>query len=554
MCLAVFAMSSCTDFMDIESKNTVTDDGVWDNASSIMLFVSNIYTDLKGPLYELSGATGHAPDALFTDDFIVLGEGNSNKWNLYDFNASSTPISRWNECYTTIRKVNLGLEKVAASTVLEEDAKERLMGDLYFMRGIFYLELFRYYGGAILIEKPLDRHVDDIFYPRSTAQETLDFIISDLQNAADRLPVTVPDEELGRATKGAALGMMTIAYLHAAGVIDAKYYQNAADLSKTFISGDLKGTYSLFQGGFKELFMEENEHNPEIIFDVQMAYPYRFNGMQTVLAPPQPGADNEYGWGKGNPTQELVDEFEMKDGSTFDWNNPDEANAPYDNRDERFYSTVHYNGKPWKGKTLYTSQNTPNNLELKSNPNGMYSIDKPSCTKTGYYFGKYMNEKVICGFDNRDKGIGGGTNYIVLRYAEILLIFAEAENEVNGPSQEVYDAINQVRQRAGQPALPAGLDKEAMRERIRHERRVELALEGKRYFDLMRWRTAEVALNHNPSGCLVTYVEKDGKVVPTYKVVKDVCQKKFIAPKDYLWPIPQGSIDKNSKLEQNPMW
>lgn len=553
----VLLMSStfgCTDFMNITSKDTITDDGVWISPSSIMLFISNIYTDLKGPLYTLDGAGGQAPDVLFTDDFLQLGEGNSNKWNLFDFNASSAPINRWDDCYKTIRKANLGLAKIEVSAVLTDDAKTRLMGDLYFMRGLFYLELLRFYGGVPLIDKALDRQVDEIFYARATAEETLNFIIADLQKAADRLPVTLVDEELGRATRGAAIGMQAVAYLHAAGVIDAKYYKNAADIANIFITGELKDRYSLFQGGFMELFLEEYEHNSEVIFDIQFAYPYRFTGTQTVFAPPEPGDEGGYGWGKGNVSQELVDAFEMKDGTAFDWSNPEHAKAPYENRDKRFYSTVHYNGKPWKGKILYTSQNTPKNLELKSNPNGMYSLSKPSCTKTGYYMGKHMNEKVVCGYDNRGKGVGGGHNYIVLRFAEILLTFAEAENEVNGPTTAVYNAIKLIRDRAGQPPLLAGLDKDSMRERIRKERRIELALEGKRFLDLVRWRTAEEVLNQNLSACLVTYVEKEGEIVPTYQVIKDVCKKAFIAPKNYLWPIPQGAINKNSALEQNPMW
>lgn len=554
LCVLCLLSVSCTDFMDdVKPTGSVTDEGIWLTESSAMLFMSKVYRELDGPGYKVNGLYDHAVDVMFTDDCIQLGDGGSNKWNQFDFNASSAPIDRWGNRYTAIRRANIALQNLPASP-LPDKVKERLMGDAYFLRAMFYLELFRYYGAAVLIDKPLDRNTDDIFLPRTTPEATLQFIVSDFQQAADRLPVKVSDDELGRATRGAALGMLAVTYLHAAGTVDAKYYAEAAQAARTLVSGDLKGTYSLYRNGFAEMFYEENEHNSEVIFDIQYAYPYRWSNAQTVLAPPQPGTSAEYGWSKDHPTASLADEFELSTGEPFDWTNPAHAAAPYANRDERFYATLHYNEKPWKGKVLYTAQNTPSNLNLKENPNGMYSADKPSCTKTGYYFGKYMNEKVLCGYDNRGRGVGGGHNFIVLRYAEILLTLAEAANETDGPTAEVYQAVNDIRARVGLPSLPAGLSKDDMRKRIRHERRVELALEGKRWFDIQRWKIGEEVLNRDAEGCLVTYVKQpDGTVVPTYERVF-VCKKTFMAPRDYLLPIPQSARDKNPNLDQNPLW
>lgn len=563
LCSALF-LSSCDDFMDITPTDSITDDGVWTSANSTMLFISNVYNDLAypysnnsnttaNPLYSFQGLGNVMFDNAFTDDMIGLGETSTNKWNLFDFTASSAPFDRWSFCYASIRKTNIALKNLEVSTVLTQADKTRLMGDMYFLRGLFYLELFRFYGGVPLIDKPLDRNLDEIFLPKNTAEETLEFIVSDFQNAADRLPVTVIDTELGRATKGAAIGLKAVAYLHGAGTVDSKYYSKAAETANILISGELAGAYSLFKGGFANLFLEENEHNSEVIFDIQYAYPYRWSGFQTICAPPVP-ANGGYGWSKGHPTQDLVDAFEMKDGSVFDWNNSGEAANPYANRDERFYGTILYNGEKWKGNTLYTSTNLPTNLSATNNPNGLWNTAKKEATKTGYYIRKHQNESVVCGWDNRGKGIGGGYNLIFLRYAEILLTYAEAENEVNGPSDAVYNAVNSVRNRAGQPNLPTGLKKEDMREKIRHERRVELAFEGKRFFDIIRWNAGEVFLNHPVHGCAVTYkLGLDGKPAPTYKVF-EVCEKKFIAPKNNLLPIPQSAIDKNPKLVQNSGW
>lgn len=247
LCSMFLLNTSCTDFMDdIKPTSSVTDEGIWLTESSAMLFMSQVYRDLGGPYYSVNGFNDHSVDILFTDDCIQIGETASNKWNLFDFNVSSAPLDRWGDRYTAIRRVNIALKNLPESP-LPDKVKERFLGDAYFLRAMFYLELFRYYGSAILIDKPLDRNTDEIFLSRSTPDATLQFIISDFQNAADRLPVTVSDEELGRATKGAALGMMAATYLYAAGTVDAKYYADAAKTARILVSGDLKGTYSLYQ-------------------------------------------------------------------------------------------------------------------------------------------------------------------------------------------------------------------------------------------------------------------------------------------------------------------
>jgi hypothetical protein len=456
------------------------------------------------------------------------------------------------------------------------------MGDMYFLRGILYLELWRFWGGVPLIDHPLNKHTEDIFYPRSTSEETLKFIINDLDSAELRVPAkaALPLAEYGRATKGAAVGMKVLAYLHAAGTIDRKYYAKAAEEAERFISGDLAGQYSLFGAGitdpakkaenFANLFLEPYEgptgKNPEVIFDVQYANPYRHQkGYQSIAAPGYPGKGNDYGWGYSNPSQMLVDAFEMKDGSKFDWHNPTHAGAPYENRDARFYATILYDGVVWKDTVLSLSSNRyaindrGRLQEVKDNtPNGLNS-SKSERTKTGYYLRKHQNESVICGTLNRYNNMEGeGGNLIVLRYAEILLSYAEAVNEATGPTQAVYDAVNKVRDRAGQPPLPPGLGQSDMRERIWNERRVELAFENKRYFDIMRWKewhAGERFLNQPFLGMNVKYILENGVPVKTYETFTYL-QKTFNPNKDYLLPIPQAAMDKNPKMtgHNNPGW
>lgn len=560
--ILLFSVTACKDdFLDITPRDSITDEAVWSTANGVMQYVTDVYNNLNGPLYDFTNLDASwMLDNFMTDDLVR----NLASWNLLDFTASNAPIDRWSASYTKIRKTNLGIEKVGESTVLLPEDRDRYLGDLHFLRGMFYLELFRYYGKVPIITKALDRNTDDVFYERSSEKEVLEFIAGEFQTAAGLLPRDIPDSETGRATKGAAIGMEAITYLFGAGVVDAQYYENAAETADILINGDLKGKYSLFETGatprekYANLFLEEYENNSEVLFDIQYAYPYKTTGFQTMVAPPAPGPGNDYGWGRNFPTQEIVDAYEMKDGSSFNWNNAGEAANPYANRDERFYASILYNDIPWKGQQLMTSSNIWSNSAnafVQNAPNGLWNTTATNATISGYYMRKHSNEPVICGYDNRGRGIGGGHNLIVLRYAEILLTYAEAKNEVSGPDASVYDAVDAVRRRAGQPDLPDGLGKDQMRERIRHERRIELAFENKRYFDIIRWHIGEETLNGSVHGMNIIYKkDPDGEVVPTYNIFK-VVDKAFSAAKNYWLPVPQSAMDKNPKLApNNPGW
>lgn len=566
---------SCDDsFLNINPNDSITDEAVWASSTSTKLFVNEVYNSvLQGPLYNLGTGCSNwwSFDHAYTDDMGI----SLVSYNEFSFTASNQDgliRGRWAECYSSIRKTNIALKKIPESTFLTIDQKKRYEGDMYFLRGLLYLELWRFWGGVPLIDKPLNRFEDDIFIGRSTSEETYNHIINDFDSAATRLPVTIPAAEYGRATKGAVLGFKAVACLHAGGVLDSKYYQDAADVAEKFITGELKDRYQLFGKDvtdpakkattFANLFLEPNEGNSEVIFDVQYANPMRTQGgYQTIAAPGYPGKNNDYGWGGSAPSQMIVDAFEMKDGNAFDWSNPTQAAAPYENRDARFYASILYNGIVWKDSVLSLSSNryvkngsrwtkVTDNL-----PNGLYS-SKTERTKTGYFLRKHQNETVKCGLTNRyGNKDGEGGNFIVLRLAEILLTYAEAKNEVSGPDASVYEAVNRVRRRAGQPDLPSGLGQDQMRERIRNERRVELCFENKRYFDIIRWKAGMTYLNQPFYGMNITYELVSN--VPVAKYTRFVYfQKKFDPNKNYLFPIPQSAISTNPKLEgqQNPGW
>jgi hypothetical protein len=227
----------------------------------------------------------------------------------------------------------------------------------------------------------------------------------------------------------------------------------------------------------------------------------------------------------------------MKDGTKFDWNNPAEAASPYANRDPRMAMTIIYNTRMWAGtSTIYTyvGSGTADALAFGNNS-----------TRTGYYLAKTVDES-----GTLTAPANYGSHYeIFMRYAETLLNYAEAKNEeLDVPDQSVYDAINAIRARNGvaMPPLPPGLGKDAMRDRIRHERMIELAFENHRFWDVRRWKIA-------PDVLTKLYGMKITKSGATYVYQKFLVEDRIFDPaKNYLYPIPQTEINKDKALVQNP--
>jgi hypothetical protein len=277
----------------------------------------------------------------------------------------------------------------------------------------------------------------------------------------------------------------------------------------------------------------QNSDNNEAIFSRLYAIGARHVCMEIANGP------NGYnGWAGNTPLQNLVDAYEMKNGKPI--SDPasgySEAN-PYANRDARFYATILYNGAPYRGSTIQTYT-----------PGGKDSNDGPSnwnTTKTGYYLRKFMDDSYPI---ENPWDVAGRQPWIYLRYAEVLLNYAEAQNEAVGPDATVYNAVNQVRQRASvnQPALPAGLSKEQMRDAIRRERQVELAFEEHRYYDVRRWKIAMQTENVPAYG--ITVELKNGVPVYTRKIA---LTGRLFAEKNYWLPIPRTEIQaSNDLLEQ----
>ncbi|MBX3258017.1 MAG: RagB/SusD family nutrient uptake outer membrane protein [Chitinophagaceae bacterium] len=524
-----FFITSCKKFLEVVPKNQVSDVTLWATQDNADLFLNNIYASV--PTLE----TGD-PWENFSDN-ALNGQAGRVSTNVYGpgiYTPANTP-NRWGQ-YTNIRKCNLFIERVTASD-LPEDWKKVRLAEARFLRAYFYSLLWTYHGGVPLITDVLNinEQGDAVFRARNTSEETADFIISECGAIEADLPVSA---QSGRATKGAALTLKGYAELFNASPLknpsnDLARWEQAATTYKKVI--DLN-KYSLFPD-YTTLFYEENNNNVEVIFSRQ-----HLGGTSLANYIGQIGPrfvnGSLTGWGHVDPTQDLVDEYAMANGLPItDAGSGYNAQNPYVNREKRFYQSIIYDESVWLGATMIMKQGV-GSLNATDLNNSSIS------TRTGYYVIKGVNPKYAGAQDN-----GNSANWIIFRYAEVLLSYAEARNEATGPDQSVYDAINAIRNRSELPDLPAGLSQADMRKAIARERRVELAFEEKRLPDLLRLKLAETRLNGTVHAIKIDIV--GGNTVYTI-VPAGGGAKVFDPAKNYVLPIPQSAIDKNPNLEQNP--
>ena len=449
---------------------------------------------------------------------------------------TNNPIDVWAKQYQNIRKVNNLLVHIdgvpPSDDPNKKDGKTRIKGEAYFLRAFFYLELYKRYGAVPIVKYPLAID-DNLNIARSTDDELVSFIVSDCDSAALLLPLTYTADNLGRATRGAAMMIKATTLLFSASPLhneqnNQEKWVQAAKAAKAVM--DLQ-TYHLADN-YKNML--HSRTSPGTIFQstINQVWQVTPNDWVRIMQPPSQGG----GWANTQPLQNLVDEYEMKNGlpitDPLSGYSPDD---PYKDRDPRFYQTVIYNGCKWAGSTI--------NTYVGSGVDGLNY--KTGSTQTGYYMGGKMldeNSTLISSYRP------GSHFWVFMRYAETLLDYAEAQNEAAGPDPSVYDAINQIRDRPGvnMPHLPGGLSKEKMREYIRHERRVEMALEPSRFWDVRRWRIGEQVMK----AAYGMRVVKNPDATFTYG--KFLVEDRIYKPAFDLFPIPQSEMERNKALVQNP--
>ncbi|HXS57954.1 MAG TPA: RagB/SusD family nutrient uptake outer membrane protein [Hanamia sp.] len=437
------------------------------------------------------------------------------------FNAQNDVIAEeWANDYQGIRAANYFLENVDKVPSTNVELISSLKGEIRFIRAYLYSKLVSIYGNVPLVTKSISIEEGKNLV-QSPASAVWDYIDKELTEAAEQLPEM--QVEKGRITRGAALSLKARAMLY------AKRYQDAADAAERVIDG---GVYSIYPS-YENLFTYAAENNPEIILNkefVKNSYP---NNICEIL-PPFSILSNEM---SVVPLKKIVDAYEMKNGKKItDPSGGFDPYNPYQNRDPRLLFSIYAPGSMLPNGKIFDS--SPNSGTADALGSGY----RPSVT--GFNVRKYVNKEDI------DEVNNSGINIILIRYAEVLLTYAEAKVELGQIDESVLEAINKVRQRGDvkMPVIAPGHTQDELREIVRHERMVELAFEGQRFFDIRRWNIANDVFNVPIQG--MTY-SNNGQLI-TAKQESFV--RSFNPQRDYLWPIPQKEMDLNKNLKQNPGW
>ncbi|MCS3170664.1 RagB/SusD family nutrient uptake outer membrane protein [Bacteroides thetaiotaomicron] len=557
VCLAgsLALLSACEDWLEIEPKDRFGDTTVWGSEENADMFLNDIYNQLP----HLNNETQNLDQ--YSDNSYVGAEWMNARTTIYTGALSPTswipgPWDMWKwgrqnnddakGQYERIRSCNLFITKVTESDFSAEYKKERL-AEVRFLRAWFYHYLWMAYGGVPIITEVLDNNVStDIFYPRETAQKTFEFIDKELDEIKDDLPPRRSGSDLGRASKGAILTLKGWVELFHASELrnpgkDKKRWEAFAATLKDVI--DLQ-VYHL-QPTILDLWTEATNNNDEVIFDFQMSK--QNGGRREGLFGPVFVKGVQSSWGNMQPTQELVDDYCMANGLPItDPASGYNKNNPYKNREKRFYQSILYDGSMWQGEEIITrvGVGSPNEIDTSSDSD---------VTNTGYYTRKTIDESVN-GADNLQMS-NGMANYIFFRYADVLLMYAEASLEA-GDKPTAIEYLDMVRTRGdNMPSIgdtyPQGITENQLREIIRRDRRIELAFEDKRWWDILRWKICDGengVMNKPIGGMKIEDTNGDGVWEYNYHEVG----KRTFLPRMYYQPIPQYVIDKNPVIrEQN---
>ena len=550
----VLALSSCKkDFLDVKATDRIPTNTLESDTAVFEAFVTNAYIGTKLQDKEAEGTNPgfgrgfeYSMWSSLTDESIYNNDDATwiiQRGQLAPENLGALGVL-WGRSYRSIRECNYALN-VLSKIEMSAAHKKLLEGEIKFIRAFRYQDLIRNYGKVVLVGDQVLGLKDDLQNPdlfeRASIKEGMDYVLAQLDDAAAKLPLDNSNTWLaGRATKGAALALKSRLTLYAASPLYAAGSWDAAVAAAQQVISLNK--YNLYQGGYGNLFLINQ--STESIFE--RIYTKNAGHVHLEIAN---GPNGYGGWAGNTPTQTMVEAYDLTNGLPANTTNPlyDPA-KPYENRDPRFKATILYNGAPYRERNIETF--------IPKGKDSRDGNDNWNTTKTGYYLKKFMNDAYPL---QNPWGNAGFQPWIYFRYAEILLNFAEASNEAYGPdvvpsgsSMSARQAINMIRSRAGvnMPAVVA-LGKDDMRVAIRHERQIELAFEEHRFYDVRRWKIAEVTENLPCRGVIITK-NADGSFSFTDKIALD--GRKF-EPKHYWLPIPRTEIlASGNKLEQNPFY
>ncbi|PTS91713.1 RagB/SusD family nutrient uptake outer membrane protein [Pedobacter sp. HMWF019] len=546
--LIFIAINGCKKDLNLVSQDSITDATFWKTAGDFKLAANNMYRGLDG-----FGSEDTESDIAFSFPNSV------SNGNLQPSETSG----QWTNSYNYIRSANNIIEKGAGNTDAEI---KKYVAEAKFFRAWYYWKLFRIYGGVPLITRVLAADDPALFTPRSSRTETVDLILKDLSEASNDLPVqsdlSAPD--IGRITKGAALALTSRVALFEGtwekyrGDANAAKYLDAAILAAQGIINS--GVYSLYSGSgpqsYRYLFIEAGDDSRESILDRRYA--------RNIFGQDAPYAYDSDGY---NPTRKMADLYLDKNGLPI--SSPGTVFKGYGTFVSEFQDR-----DPRMTMTMIVPGTLTNRVFFPVTKIANWPDQPQRNFNTGYILYKYMSEDPVANNSGRngDASLFDFDRHLI-RYAEVLLIYAEAVYEKNGfiGDNDLNISINKLRDRVNMPHLTnsfVNTNNLNMQAEIRRERTVELSLEGFRYDDLRRWKIAETELKADIKGIKIAGTEWAGKTPysdPSYLTKVDAngfliaeTNRRFDAGKNYLQPLPTKEVAfysaNGKKLEQNPGW
>lgn len=530
--VAILALNSC-DVLDMKPLDKVSDADVWEDSALIELYVNASYNSINHEFSQhmLSDASDETYCIHNWANFWVIQKGEMTSDNV---TGISEKINYWKSAYSNIRTINVFFDRIDDAPV-ETDLKNRMKGEMKFIRAWIYANLIWRYGDVPLITDLFELN-QDYKVKRDSYSDCVDFITKELDEAMTWLPAKSSSETLGRATGDACKALKARVLLYAASE------QNNPSHSKDKWEAAAEATKAVLDAGYtlgndyQSVFLEDND---EIIF---ARYFTQANSTDFMLFN---GRNGSNGWTGENPTQNLVNAYEMTNGELPYLNeelplkiNPasgyDESN-PYAGRDPRLDASILHDGSMWAGRETETWHGGLDSPES--------SIGSWNASKTAYAFKKFMVESI----PPAGSSVKPENPWIFFRLAEFYLNYAEIMYEL-GNEEQAREYVNKVRARQSVNMPPVTASGEKLRDKIRNERRVELAFEGHRFFDVRRWCIADETENRD---LLAMNIQKQADGSKTYEVT--MLLKRSFLEQHKLVPIPRTEIDKSEgSLVQNP--
>ena len=544
--LIIISSAGCKkDFLEFPfTEGPVTEENVWGSDRNARGYLNFAYRGLgiAQERYSIGGAmlASASDEAVNSDLSAAINIFNNGTWG-----PQRTIDDQYANMYSWLRMANTFLEKAPTSVIFPQQEIPSLRGEAFFLRAMYHFELFKRYGRIVLATRTFSQ-TENLNLPRNSVDDVVKQISADC-DSANRLLTAVWTGEgtvapfndgydaanRGRATKAAALALKSRLLLYYA----SSLYNNANDISRWQAAADAaKAVIDLNKHTLvtRTLLASLWDYNTSLVYNKEVIFASTAVAANTIEVNNAPIGFG--GLGRTNPTQDLVDAFEMTNGKPIsDPTSGYNPANPYLNRDPRLALFIITNASTFKIGTVPARS-------VETFDGGLDNIlSNPNATKTGYYMRKFLSEAA-----GITPAVQRRRPWVFFRYAETLLNYAEALNEAVGPNTEVLNAVNFVRVRGGLPALLSGLSKEQMRDRIRNERRVELSFEEHRFFDVRRWKLGEAIFNAPVRGMKIT------KAGTLFTYAPFVVESRVFTSKNYLFPIPQAELNKAPELQQNP--